>query len=284
MTATDTFVRARRTGRRPTKILRRAIVVVITTALALWLLAAVLDGFDIDSPVRRPAGRLRRRRWSTPWSGRLLAFVVVPDLGAHAGHRRDRARRAPRAAACSTRCPASTLDGFGTALVIVIGLAVIDDDRVVAAGARRRRLVRPTHGAHGARRRARRPTPTDVPGIVFVQLDGVAQTVLRRALRSGDVPDAATAGCATARHRLVGWETGWSSQTGVSQCGILHGSTQRHAGVPLGRQGDRARSSCPTARSRRPRSSGPTPTATACSPTTARATATCSPATPSGPC
>jgi hypothetical protein len=26
-------------------------------------------------------------------------------------------------------------------------------------------------------------------------------------------------------HVLLPWETGWSSQTGVSQCGILHGST-----------------------------------------------------------
>ena len=27
-------------------------------------------------------------------------------------------------------------------------------------------------------------------------------------------------------HTLTSWTTGWSSQTGVSQCGILHGSTR----------------------------------------------------------
>ena len=63
MTATDTFVRAPEDRPTTTKILRRAIVVVITTALALWVLAAVLDGFDIDNAARRPPRRPRRRRW-----------------------------------------------------------------------------------------------------------------------------------------------------------------------------------------------------------------------------
>ena len=59
---------------------------------------------------------------------------------------------------------------------------------------------------------------------MFIQLDGVAQAVLRRALRSGDVPTLHR-WIRDGSHVLVGWETGWSSQTGVSQCGILHGST-----------------------------------------------------------
>ncbi len=59
---------------------------------------------------------------------------------------------------------------------------------------------------------------------MFVQLDGVAFGVLRRALRSGDVPNLHR-WIRDGSHVLVGWETGWSSQTGVSQCGILHGST-----------------------------------------------------------
>ena len=78
--------------------------------------------------------------------------------------------------------------------------------------------------ARQARRRAKDADVTDVPGVVFVQLDGVAHAVLRRALRSGDVPDLHR-WLRDGSHRLVGWETGWSSQTGVSQCGILHGST-----------------------------------------------------------
>ena len=63
-----------------------------------------------------------------------------------------------------------------------------------------------------------------MPGVVFVQLDGVARVVLERALRVRRRADAAPLD--PRRHPpLDGWQTGWSSQTGVSQCGILHGST-----------------------------------------------------------
>ena len=62
-----------------------------------------------------------------------------------------------------------------------------------------------------------------MPGVVFVQIDGLAKPVLDRALRSGDVPTLHR-WLRDGSHRLIGWETGWSSQTGVSQCGILHGS------------------------------------------------------------
>ena len=78
--------------------------------------------------------------------------------------------------------------------------------------------------ASRASRRAGTATVTDVPGVVFVQLDGVARVVLERALRSGDVPNLHR-WIRDGTHRLTGWQTGWSSQTGVSQCGILHGST-----------------------------------------------------------
>ena len=77
-----------------------------------------------------------------------------------------------------------------------------------------------------------------MPGIVFVQLDGVAHDrAASGRSRSGDVPNARTAGCATAATASSRWETGWSSQTGVSQCGILHGST---ADMPAFRWVDKA--------------------------------------------
>jgi uncharacterized membrane protein YvlD (DUF360 family) len=77
------------------------------------------------------------------------------------------------------------------------------------------------------RRAARRERPdgvSDVPGVLFVQIDGLGLAVLRRALRDGNAPTLAR-WLASGSHRLLGWETGWSSQTGASQCGILHGST-----------------------------------------------------------
>src|SRR6185436_2563503 len=87
-----------------------------------------------------------------------------------------------------------------------------------------------------AHRKSKGANVTEVPGIVFIQLDGVAHAVLRRALRSGDTPNLHR-WIRDGSHNLVAWETGWSSQTGVSQCGILHGSTE---GMPAFRWVDKA--------------------------------------------
>jgi uncharacterized membrane protein YvlD (DUF360 family) len=66
-------------------------------------------------------------------------------------------------------------------------------------------------------------TSTSVPGIVFLEIDGLALPVLRRAMRDGSAPEMAR-WLAEDTHRLVGWETDLSSQTGASQAGILLGS------------------------------------------------------------
>lgn len=103
-------------------------------------------------------------------------------------------------------------------------LAVRDDE------AYRRRLHRlATRG-----RRAHPPCPT-APGLVCVQLDGVGHDVLMNAVREGLMPTVArwlASGGPTHQepahqeptHRLTPWRTDWSSQTGASQLGILHGS------------------------------------------------------------
>ena len=119
--------------------------------------------------------------------------------------------------------PGVEVGGFWTSIVIVLVLAAVttlvsatlalDDDTWLDRRTARR-----------ARRRQGQATMTAVPGVVFVQLDGLAKVVLERALRSGDAPTLHR-WLRDGTHALVGWETGWSSQTGVSQCGILHGST-----------------------------------------------------------
>lgn len=104
-------------------------------------------------------------------------------------------------------------------------LAVRDDD------AYRRRLYRL------ADRRRRRDAGTrlpSTPGTVFLQLDGVGYDALRDAVRKGlmptvgrwlGVPERPGAPVPRPTHRLTPWRTDWSSQTGASQLGILHGST-----------------------------------------------------------
>ncbi|WP_324787987.1 phage holin family protein [Streptomyces sp. H51] len=90
-------------------------------------------------------------------------------------------------------------------------LAVRDDD------AYRRRLYRLAQ-----RRGRRRPPGPSSPGTVFLQLDGVGHDVLLDAVGKGLAPTVAR--WLDGTHRLTPWRTDWSSQTGASQLGILHGS------------------------------------------------------------
>src|SRR3954468_16954841 len=66
---------------------------------------------------------------------------------------------------------------------------------------------------------------TDVPGIVYLEIDGLSKPVLQRAMRDGNAPEMAR-WLADSSHRLTEWETDLSSQTGASQAGILLGSNE----------------------------------------------------------
>jgi len=198
----------------------RIIVIVCANALALWLLAAVLDGFELgdvtDALIAGAAiGILNAMVWPA------LAFLVVPlsvltlGIGAIVVN-------AFVVGVVLDLVPGTHVNDLWTAVVITVGLTIvttvvtrlmaIDDDAWFDE-----------HMARRARRWRKEATSTDVPGIVFVQVDGVAEVVLRRALASGDAPT--LHGWLTrGSHALTSWETQWSSQTGVSQCGILHGT------------------------------------------------------------
>src|SRR5262249_41384054 len=65
-------------------------------------------------------------------------------------------------------------------------------------------------------RRSGEREETDVPGIVFLEIDGLALPVLQRAIRNGSAP---TMGrwLQDGTHHLAEWETDLSSQTGASQ-------------------------------------------------------------------
>jgi uncharacterized membrane protein YvlD (DUF360 family) len=61
------------------------------------------------------------------------------------------------------------------------------------------------------------------PGVLFLQVDGLGFDTVRRAVRDGDMPTFAS-WLASGTHALTDWHCDWSSQTGASVCGILHGS------------------------------------------------------------
>ncbi|MFE2054076.1 MULTISPECIES: alkaline phosphatase family protein [unclassified Streptomyces] len=106
------------------------------------------------------------------------------------------------------------------ASAVSTALAVRDDDayrrRLSRLADRRRRRSGVPHSADGGR--------AGPPGIVFVQLDGVGHDVLEQAAADGIMPTVAGLLADEAGHRLTPWTTDWSSQTGASQLGILHGS------------------------------------------------------------
>ena len=74
-------------------------------------------------------------------------------------------------------------------------------------------------------RRSGERVVTDQPGIVFLEIDGLALPVLQRAMRDGHAPTMAR-WLEDGTHRLAEWEPDLSSQTGASQAGILLGSNE----------------------------------------------------------
>jgi len=114
------------------------------------------------------------------------------------------------------------VDGFGWALLAALVVAAVSVVLDVFLGSD------DTYSVRIAQRIARRQgviARTDVPGIVFLEIDGLALPVLRRAMRDGNAPNMAR-WLAEGTHRLAEWETDLSSQTGASQAGILLGSNE----------------------------------------------------------
>jgi uncharacterized membrane protein YvlD (DUF360 family) len=74
-------------------------------------------------------------------------------------------------------------------------------------------------------RRSGERVETEVPGLVFLEIDGLALPVLQRAMRDGNAPTMAR-WLTDHDYRFVEWEPDLSSQTGASQAGILLGSNE----------------------------------------------------------
>ncbi len=63
---------------------------------------------------------------------------------------------------------------------------------------------------------------TDVPGIIFLEIDGLSENLLKKALDKGCMPTLKR-WLENGSHKLTGWETDLSSESAASQAGILQG-------------------------------------------------------------
>jgi uncharacterized membrane protein YvlD (DUF360 family) len=198
----------------------RAAVVLIADALALLALSELLPGFTLDGfgaafVAATAVGILNALVW--PLLARLALPLSVVTLGLA-----TLVLNGALMVFAIDLVPGADIEDVWTGVGLAIGLTLIttllasllaidEDDswhrNVVRRQARRR-------GDH---------SETDVPGVIFLEIDGLAHEVLRRAMRDGNAPTLAR-WLRDGTHRFVRWETDWSSQTGACQAGLLHGS------------------------------------------------------------
>ncbi|WP_028807936.1 phage holin family protein [Streptomyces canus] len=218
----------------------RSVTVWVVSTLTMLVLAGILPDFRLQSPTGDSATRIAVTAAfgagafgvlsAVVWPLLVRLFLLVPTLVlgllvfflngallllALRLNPAERGDAAPETAVVVAAVMSAVASATGGAL------AVRDDD------AYRRRLYRLAD-----RRRRRGPVGPATPGTVFLQLDGVGHDVLLAAVGKGLMPTIArwighgdTPGRAVRpTHRLTSWRTDWSSQTGASQLGILHGS------------------------------------------------------------
>lgn len=208
--------------RHPWRLTWRTLTVVLIDALALMLLEGLLPGFDMHGkgaalPTALGVGLVNGLIW--PVLSRFTLKLSVLTLGLWGLF-----LNAALVGLALVAMPWVHIDGFGEAILISFFMAIltsllsslfaIDEDsawyyNVVRSQLRRRGEV----------------IETDQPGVVFLEIDGLAHDVLRRAMTNGNAPAMAT-WIRQGSHQLEAWETDWSSQTGAMQAGILHGNNQ----------------------------------------------------------
>jgi uncharacterized membrane protein YvlD (DUF360 family) len=201
------------------KALRRGLLVLLLDAATLLLLSEVLSGFVLEGAgnalgAAALIGLLNAFVW--PSLVRLTLPLTVLSLGIV-----GLLLNGLLVAFAIDLLPGAHIDGVleGTAVTLVMagvtaaiyGLFAIDEDDYWYRQVVRRQL-----------RRRKQIVESQTPGILFLEIDGLAHEVLWRALTDGSAPNLAS-WLRDGSHRLERWETDWSSQTGACQAGLLHG-------------------------------------------------------------
>jgi uncharacterized membrane protein YvlD (DUF360 family) len=201
------------------RIVWRGALVLLLDALTLLLLSELLAGFVLDgAPAALGAAAaialLNALVW--PLLARFALPLTVLSLGLAA-----LLLNGVLVTFAIDLLPRASIEGVFEGIVVTIvmtavtatvyGLLAIDEDESWYLYVVRRQL-----------RRREQALSSEAPGIVFLEIDGLAHEILHRALSDGSAPNLA-AWIREGSHRLRGWETDWSSQTGACQAGLLHG-------------------------------------------------------------
>jgi uncharacterized membrane protein YvlD (DUF360 family) len=198
----------------------RWLILWVLVALIFWVVVALLPGFGVPSfeAVLLTTGLvalLNALLWPALIRVLLPLTVLTFGLGSLVLN--------AAIVAVSVKLVDGSAPGFLEAIAAAFFLSIsltllapalsIDDD------ARQLRVVR------RRARRVRDADRTEVPGVILFEIDGLAEPVLRRALREGHAPTMAR-WLDRGTHRIVAWECDLSSQTGASQAGLLLGSNE----------------------------------------------------------
>jgi uncharacterized membrane protein YvlD (DUF360 family) len=202
--------------------LRRGLFVLLLDAGILLLLSEAMDGFVLDGAVTALGaaamiGVLNAFVW--PLLARLALPLTVLTLGLAA-----LVLNGILVTFALDLLPGAKVAGVGEGIVITVvvaaltsavySLLAIDED-----DAWYRNVVRRQARLRG------QVTESEVPAVLFLEIDGLAHDVLLRALQDGSAPTLAS-WVRGGSHKLQCWETDWSSQTGACQAGLLHGSNE----------------------------------------------------------
>ncbi len=216
--------------RRP--VIRILIIWVIQT-IALLIMSLVLSGLEIDNAgtaivAAAIIGILNAILWP------ILSYILLPFAVLTLG------LLALVLNGVIIWLAGQLVDGFtvatiGTAIWTAIGLTAInlifstlltiDDDNSWYRNVVRRRA-----------KRMAKVEDSEIPGVIFLEIDGLARPVLEEAMANGYAP-VMKSWLEEGDHKLVEWETDLSSQTSASQAGILHGNNDD---IPAFRWYDRA--------------------------------------------
>lgn len=204
----------------------RGVGLVLFNGLVLWWLSGLLKGFELPDfwsacALALTIGLANALLWPAIISLALRFTVFTLGLGS------------VLLAAVVIGLAAELSEGIRLSLggavvvVIVLTLANILLTSIFNVGERDwyyERIVMRAMRRH-VKRQGREIQHSETPGVFYLEIDGLAEPVLRRAIVNGHAPTMAR-WMQDGSHRLIGWECDLSSQTSAAQAGLLLGSNE----------------------------------------------------------